>query len=112
MLNRNSFDEWLEASINTNLPHQIPYFPYRERAENLAVSWVDSPPMGYLKCNIDCARFEDARLRGSDMILRDCNGNTISYMMTHHPRCPHQMKCEALVIHEAITWLNTMYIQQ
>ena len=53
---------------------QVHPLPVQEKATSSdEVTW-SSPMPGYLKCNVDCALFEDQGRIGMGMVLRDYRG--------------------------------------
>ncbi|CAN1127140.1 Putative ribonuclease H protein At1g65750 [Linum perenne] len=69
------------------------------------------PPIGQLKCNVDCARFEDQKMRGVGMILRDHEGHIVEFQTRTEPGCPSATNCEALAMHATLLWLRSKDLQ-
>ncbi|CAN1163492.1 Putative ribonuclease H protein At1g65750 [Linum perenne] len=64
------------------------------------------PDEDHLKCNVDCARFDQIRMHGSGASIRDDRGALTAFLMTHAPGCPPVAECEALALEKAIMWVN------
>ncbi|CAN1332707.1 Putative ribonuclease H protein At1g65750 [Linum perenne] len=70
------------------------------------------PPREYYKCNVDCARFEQQRLRGAGMVIRDHEGVIVEFKMLTEPGCPPAKDCEALALRDALNWINEKGMQK
>ncbi|CAN1165128.1 hypothetical protein LINPERHAP2_LOCUS25969 [Linum perenne] len=66
-----------------------------------------APPAGLLKCNSDASFFDDDRLMGAGMILRDDHGQARGYRMWHGSGCWSPREGEAAALASAMAWVST-----